>query len=174
MRFNLISLGLISAIFVSTAAYSAPSILPAKAQMLHEMVAPQPAHAEEAPSATATMMSTSTAVYTAPELGDPSKEDIAAMLTALGGIKGAGTMAIVILVCQILMMLMKSKLGAFSGGWQLVIVTGLSVIGTVAGYAMVNNVSIGAALVSGVGLAAIQVFGHQVLGKIGIGSAAKS
>lgn len=166
MRSKLTSLALISLLFASTAAYSAPSVL--------EMAAPQIAHADEAPSATATMVSTSTAVYTAPALGDPSKEDIAGLIAAIGGIKGASTLAIVMLICQILMVVMKSKLGAFSGGWQLVIVTGLSMIGTVVGYAMVNGTSIGAALVSGVGLAAVQVFGHQILGKLGVGSAANS
>lgn len=129
---------------------------------------------EPAATATVTSVSTSPATYTAPELGDPSAKDVQDIITAVGGIKGAGTLAIVALICQILMVGLKSKLGTFAGGWQLVIVTGLSLIGGVANYAIMHDVTIGAALVSGFGLAAIQVFGHQVLGKIGIGSAASN
>jgi hypothetical protein len=68
---------------------------------------------------------------------------------------------IVVAVTQFLMQAFSGPLAALAGKWRLLIVTGLSLITAVAS-GVTTGMSLGSALLSGAGLAALQVFGHQL------------
>lgn len=91
----------------------------------------------------------------------PSTDDIAALLASLGGLKGASALAIAALVVQGLMLLIRTKLGEMAGKYRLLIVYALSVGASILAL-RIAGVDLGAALVHGNTLAALQVLANQV------------
>jgi len=73
----------------------------------------------------------------------------------------ASTIAIVVTITQVLMKLLEGPLANVAGKFKLVIVSALSVVLAVA-TAMAAGTDLVTALFTGAGLAAVQVFLHQV------------
>lgn len=92
----------------------------------------------------------------------PTGAEWGALIQALGGLKGAGILAIVAVVIQALMFFFRTSLADFAGKWKIVIVTGLSLIGGVVGLRL-TGVDWLAAIVNSGTLAAAQVFAHQLI-----------
>ena len=61
----------------------------------------------------------------------PTGEELKALLTAIGGLKGASTLAIVVVVVQALLLFFRSSFAAFSGKAQITIVYGLTLVGSI-------------------------------------------
>lgn len=88
------------------------------------------------------------------------------LFSALGGLKGAGTLAIVGVVVQVLLKLLNSDLfsqwfSSVSGAVKLIVISGLTVAGSVIGL-MSQGQSFWAAVTSGGVVTALMVFAHQV------------
>lgn len=91
----------------------------------------------------------------------PTSDEIMSLLASLGGLKGASTLAIVAVVVQGLMLMLKSSIGKFAGAYQLLAVLLLTLAGGVVGL-MIQGMDIGAALMHSSTLAAGQVLLHQI------------
>ena len=79
----------------------------------------------------------------------------------IGGSKGMSGMALVAAIVQIVMMFFKTSLASFAGKHRLLIVMGLTVVGSIVGL-MSQGMSFTAALVNGATLSGMQVFAHQL------------
>ncbi len=77
------------------------------------------------------------------------------------GLDFSSVAAAVVTITQIVMKLLEGPLADFAGKWRLVIVTGLSLVLSVA-TGMFAGMTFLAALSTGAGLAALQVFAHQI------------
>lgn len=93
-------------------------------------------------------------------------EFLQGLLSFIGGLKGAGTLAIVAGVVQLVMQLLKTPflsklLPSISGATKLLIVSGLSVVGGLL-VLMSDGQSFLAALMHSTTLAALQVFANQI------------
>lgn len=95
------------------------------------------------------------------ELLPPSADEIQALLVSLGGLKGAGALAIVAVVVQGLMLFFKSSIAAFAGKFQLLIVMLLTLVGGVIALKS-QGMDWGAVIVHSSTLTALQVFLHQI------------
>lgn len=95
------------------------------------------------------------------ELLPPSVDEIQALLVSLGGLKGAGALAIVAVVVQGLMLFFKSKLASFVGKFQLLVVMLLSLVGGVIALKS-QGLEWGAVIVHSSTLGAFQVLLHQI------------
>lgn len=89
------------------------------------------------------------------------------LFNSLGGVKGAGTLAIVGLVVQMLIMFLKTPLfGSLfknvTGQIKLLIVTGLSLVSGVVGLMLVEHLTLGAALIHSTTMTAFMVFANQI------------
>lgn len=96
------------------------------------------------------------------EIVPPGVDEFAALIAALGGLKGASALAIAAVVVQAIMLLLRSKLGEVAGKYRLLAVYLLSVVAGVVSL-RIAGVDLGAALVHTQTLAAFQVFLNQVL-----------
>lgn len=90
------------------------------------------------------------------------------LIDSLGGLKGASALAIAGVVVQALIKLMNlpitNKWFSEAEGWlKLTIVSGLTLVSGVIGLMTVGGLSIGAALVHSTTLAALMVFGNQII-----------
>lgn len=94
-------------------------------------------------------------------LSEPSSVEIMAFLAALGGLKGASSLAIAAAAVQAIMLLLRSSLGSFAGKFKLLIVLLLSVVSGVIALKL-NGVELGAALLHSSTMASFQVFANQV------------
>lgn len=107
---------------------------------------------------------TKAAVEAAPAAGDviapPTAAEISKFLEALGGAKGLGTLGIIALIVQGLMLLLKSTVGKFAGVYQLLAVNLLTLITGIIGLKM-SGMDWGSAILHSQSLAAFQVFLHQ-------------
>lgn len=99
-----------------------------------------------------------------PSVGPADPSDLAKLLEAIGGAKGAGAMGIALVVTQVLLMIAKALWNP-SGGWQLTLVSGLSLASGVLFLMVIGKLDLGAALMHSTTLAAIQVFLNQILKK---------
>lgn len=95
------------------------------------------------------------------EIVEPSAQEIMNFLAALGGVKGASSLAIAALVVQGLMLLFRSSVGNFIGKYKLLTVLGLSLVSGVIALKL-NGVDIGAAIVHSSTMASFQVFLNQL------------
>lgn len=84
-----------------------------------------------------------------------------AVISLIGGIKGASLLAGSVLVCQAALALSQSVLGTFEGKYQYLAVCFFSLVVAVLG-GLVSGQPFSAALLAGPALAAFQVFGHQL------------
>lgn len=134
-----------------------------------------PVFADEAPASTATAVEVSPAPEApalepapeAPQAPIIEQSDLDSLGKAINGLAGGGAMAIAFLVAQILMLLAKGSLGAkFTGAWQLVTVSGLTMICGVLSLCIVGKLDLGAALVHSSTLTAFSVFANQVVQKL--------
>lgn len=91
----------------------------------------------------------------------PMDEFLKSLFEIIGGMKGAGVLAIVAMVVQLLMLLLKTSLGSFAGKYQLLTVSLLTLIGGFVGLVSTGS-SVAAALVNASTLAGLQVFIHQI------------
>lgn len=85
------------------------------------------------------------------------------LLNSIGGLKGAGAMAIVTAVVQLVMLLSKTKLSRFAGKYRLLLVYGLTMVSGVLTLTTVNGLDIATALIHSNTLASFQVFGNQAI-----------
>ena len=92
----------------------------------------------------------------------PYDQFFAFLFENIGGFKGASSMAIAVLVAQILLKLFETKVGELIGAWKMAIVALLTLVVGVLGMAMSTNVSIVTALFSSANLVLLQGFAHQV------------
>jgi hypothetical protein len=127
---------------------------------------PMPAHAQEVASTPAPEASASPApeVVVPPAVdavAAPSDAELSAFVKALGGVAGMGTLGIVALVVQGLMLLVRTKLGEFAGKYRLLIVLVLTVAGGVVGL-MAGGMPFAAALVNAGTLSAVMVLLNQI------------
>lgn len=84
------------------------------------------------------------------------------LLQSLGGIKGASTLAIVVLVSQLLMKFVATPLLKLDGAMKLLIISGLTIVGGVAGLMIQTGIDLGAALMHSSILAALSTYVHQL------------
>lgn len=96
----------------------------------------------------------------------PSIDELAALLTSLGGLKGAGALAVAAVVVQGLMLALRSKLGEVAGKWRLLLVYLFSVVSGVVAL-RISGVDLSAALLHTQTLAALQVLAHQCIVQFG-------
>lgn len=94
----------------------------------------------------------------------PSGEELKALLAALGGLKGASSMAIVAIVVQALLFFFRSSFAKFSGAWQLLIVNFLTLVGSFIALKS-QGMDVLAILTHSQVLTAGQVFLHQLFKK---------
>ena len=95
----------------------------------------------------------------------PSGDELIKFLQSLGGLKGAGTAAIVVIVVQGLLLFFRSSFAKFAGISQILIVNGLTLIaGVIALKAQGMELSV--ALLHSQTIAAFQVFAHQVFKQV--------
>lgn len=80
----------------------------------------------------------------------------------VGGLKGAGTLAIVLVCVQVFFVLMKSRLGEKTGIYRMVILSGLALILGVLG-SVANGQPLVAALINGSNSAFLQAFLAQLV-----------
>lgn len=90
-----------------------------------------------------------------------SETDIKAFLAALGGAKTLGTLGIVGLVVQGIMLFLKSSLGTITGKWQLILVLIFTFIGGAIGL-KAGGMEWGSVLIHSSTIGAIQVLLHQI------------
>ena len=90
----------------------------------------------------------------------PTADDFTKFMAAIGGMKGAGTMGIVIVVVQGLLLALRSQLGSIAGKWRLVAVSLLTLVAGVIGLKVTGMDWMGA-LMNSASLAMFQVFFHQ-------------
>ncbi len=88
------------------------------------------------------------------------------LLKSLGGLKGAGALAIAVVITQGIMLFFRTKLSSFAGKWRLLIVAGLSLV---TGFLslLVSGVSWQGALMHAETIGAFQVLGHQLFVQFG-------
>lgn len=124
----------------------------------------QSAYAQEvsdAPAPVAAVDVAATVVEEGEVVAPPTGDEWAKLIESLGGLKGASTLAIIAFIVQLLMLLLRTQLGAFAGKWRLVVVLGLTMVGGVIALKMQGMEWVAAILHSST-LAAAQVFGHQM------------
>ena len=105
-------------------------------------------------------------VETASEIAGPTAGDIAKFLEALGGVKNLGTLGIVALVVQGLMLVAKSALGKMAGIYQMLILNFLTLAAGVIALKM-SGMDWASAILHSQSLAAFQVFLHQAWKQFG-------
>jgi hypothetical protein len=96
----------------------------------------------------------------------PTGDELLKLVQSLGGIKGAGVLAIVAVVVQALLLFFRSSFAKFAGATQLLIVNGLTLVLGVVSLKATGSIEWSAALLHSQTLAALQVLGHQVLKQI--------
>jgi hypothetical protein len=136
------------------------------AYLVADNAAPAPATVTTSPASPAATAPAAAAPAPADQVAPPSTEDISAFLSAIGGAKGAGTMAIIALIVQGLLLMFRSTIGKFAGIYQLLIVNGLTLLAGVIGLKM-TGMDWGSALLHSQTLATFQVFAHQVWKQFG-------
>lgn len=91
----------------------------------------------------------------------PSGEEMKAYFANLMNVKGAGTMALVIMIVQGLVFALRSSLGAYAGIWRFLAISGLTwVLGTLS-FMYVNHVPFVEAFLNGANLMLAQLFVNQ-------------
>lgn len=92
----------------------------------------------------------------------PTDQALAEFLKSLGGLKGAGALAITTVVVQMVMLFFRTPLANFAGKYRLLIVAGLSlVVGFI--ILVATGVDWKLALLHANTVGALQVFGHQLV-----------
>lgn len=126
--------------------------------------------AQAVTDATAAIAASATPVAsTGSALIDQNTSDFLKLLIdSLGGLKGASSLVIAGVVVQLLIKAMSlpavGKLFSEAQGWlKLVIVTGLTLVSGVIGLMTAGGLTLGAALVHSTTLAALMVFGNQII-----------
>lgn len=92
----------------------------------------------------------------------PSGAEMQAILTALGGLKGASSLAIVAVVVQGLLLVFRSSFAKFSGAFQLLIVNALTLVGAFVAMKS-QGMPVVAIITNAQVLTAAQVFVHQLI-----------
>jgi hypothetical protein len=95
------------------------------------------------------------------EIPPVTESDIKAFLAALGGAETIGTMGIIAIIVQALILFAKSTIGKFAGKWQLTLVMVLTFIGGILGLKM-NGMDWGSVLIHSSTITAAQVLFYQL------------
>lgn len=90
-----------------------------------------------------------------------TESDIKAFLAAIGGAQNIGTMGIIALSVQALLLFSKSTVGRFAGRWQLALVMLLTFIGGILGLKL-NGMDWGSVLIHSSTIGAAQVLFYQI------------
>lgn len=95
----------------------------------------------------------------------PTDQALALFLQSLGGLKGAGALAIAVVVVQAIMLFFRTPLATFAGKYRLLIVGGLSIV---AGFIalLATGLDWKLALMNTGVIGPIQVFIHQIVKQI--------
>ena len=96
----------------------------------------------------------------------PTGDDFSSLLKGIGGVKGAGTLAVIALIVQALMFFFRTQLASFAGVWQLIIVNGLTLVGGVVSLMLVDHQIFLQAILNSQVLGMAQIWGHQVYNQI--------
>lgn len=91
----------------------------------------------------------------------PYEDFFAYLFKNIGGFKGASSMAVGLLVAQMLVKLFETKVGNLIGKWKMTAIGLLTLIIGVIGMALTTDVSIVTALFSSANLVLLQGFAHQ-------------
>lgn len=91
----------------------------------------------------------------------PTGDEFKNYVDSLGGIKGAGTLGIILLVVQGLMLLLRSKAGDLAGQLRLLLVIGLTMVGGIISL-RIQGIQWVSVLTNSATLASFQVFLHQI------------
>ena len=86
--------------------------------------------------------------------------DINDLIKAVGGVKGGGTLAIIMLVVQLIMWLLKGFFANVAGKWKLIAVLGLTLVAGIIAM-MMQGVTLGASLLHSSTIASAQVLLNQ-------------
>lgn len=92
----------------------------------------------------------------------PTDQALEIFVKSLGGLKGAGALAISLIVVQAIMLFFRTPLANFAGKWRFLVVAGLSIVTGFIGM-LVAGVDWKLALMHADVLAAVQVFFHQLV-----------
>jgi len=84
------------------------------------------------------------------------------LFKSIGDFKGASTLGIIVIASQILLKFGQSQFGELLGKYKLLFISLFTTIGTLVGLMVAGNIAFLPALLSGAGLTAFQVLGHQV------------
>lgn len=84
------------------------------------------------------------------------------LIDAVGSVKGASTLGVVLIAVQLIMQFLKTKWGGAAGKYRLLAITGLTLVGGVLAIMATSDVTFGVAIISSANLAALQVFLHQL------------
>ncbi len=101
----------------------------------------------------------------------PTDQALSLFLQSLGGLKGAGALAIAVVVVQAIMLFFRTPLATFAGKYRLLIVGGLSII---AGFValLATGLDWKLALMNTGVIGPIQVFIHQLVKQLSPGAEA--
>lgn len=91
----------------------------------------------------------------------PTPDDWAALMTSLHGLKGAGTLAIVGVCVQFLLLVARGPFGQFAGKYRAVTVTVLTLVGAVLGLKL-QGMAWSVVVAHAVALASFQTLVHQI------------
>lgn len=92
----------------------------------------------------------------------PSGDELTALLKALGGLKGASSLAIVAIAVQGLLLVFRSSFAKFSGAYQILIVNLLTLVGSFVAL-KAQGMDVVAIITNSQILTAAQVFVHQLI-----------
>lgn len=91
---------------------------------------------------------------------EPTNEEWATFMAAIGGAKGAGTMGLIVVIIQGLLLLARSQFGKLAGKWRLAVVYLLTLVVGILSL-KVSGLDWFSAFTHSNSLAAFQVFLHQ-------------
>lgn len=94
-------------------------------------------------------------------IAPPTVDDLQLFLNSLGNVKGLGTLGVVAVLVQGLMIFLKTGLGQLAGKYQLVLVLLLTLVGGVIALKS-QGLGWGSVLIHSSTIAAVQVFLHQI------------
>lgn len=137
-------------IYIAQNTTTATSASPAQA------AAPASTEAVAAPSAPAS----------GEQITAPSSDEWSALLKSMGGVKGAGTLGIIALIVQAILLLGRSSLGAVAGKWRYILVVGLTWVSGFLALKLQGNDWL-ASLMHPATMAAFQVLVHQGVIQLG-------
>lgn len=111
-------------------------------------------------AATFALLGAAAALAADPAQTSPEVDFFNSFLASIGGLRGASALTIVVIVTQLGIKFMRTRWSELAGKWKLLIVSGFSVVASIAGL-MVAGQPFAAALLDASTMPLVQVFLHQ-------------